>query len=68
MCLNNFDDNTNVTLELLQQKGYINNDANLTKVLGNGELKKKLTVSAHSFSKSAQAAIEKKGGAVEVIE
>ena len=37
------------------------------KVLSQGELEKKLTVKAHKFSKSAQEAIEKAGGTVEVI-
>ena len=38
------------------------------KVLGNGELNKKLTVKVHKISKSAQAAIEAKGGTVEIVE
>jgi large subunit ribosomal protein L15 len=38
------------------------------KVLGRGELSKKLTVSAHGFSKSARAAIESAGGTCSVIE
>jgi large subunit ribosomal protein L15 len=37
------------------------------KILGNGELKSKLTVKAHGFSKSAVAAIEAQGGTVEQI-
>ena len=38
------------------------------KILGNGELTKKLTVKAHKVSKSAKAAIEAKGGSVEIVE
>lgn len=42
--------------------------ADFIKVLGQGELTKKLTVKAHRFSKSAQSKIEAAGGAVEIIE
>ncbi|MCB0279908.1 MAG: 50S ribosomal protein L15 [Calditrichaeota bacterium] len=65
--LNSFDDNTNVTLELLEQKGFINKENKLTKILAKGELKKKLSVSAHAFSNAAKIAIEKNGGSIEVI-
>ena len=58
---------TEVTPEVLLDNGLIGK-GDLVKVLGRGELKVKLTVSAHKFSKSAQAAIEKAGGSVTVIE
>ncbi|HHV46307.1 MAG TPA: 50S ribosomal protein L15 [Tissierellia bacterium] len=67
--LNRFDDNTVVTPELLIETGVINsrNDIDGIKVLGNGELNKKLTVKAHKFSKQAAEKIEAAGGKVEVI-
>ena len=46
----------------------VNNKENkLTKILAKGELKKKLSVSAHAFSNAAKIAIEKNGGSIEVI-
>lgn len=67
--LNRFDDNTVVTPELLRETGVINSrkDIDGIKVLGNGELNKKLTVKAHKFSKQAAEKIEAAGGKVEVI-
>jgi large subunit ribosomal protein L15 len=67
--LNRFDDNTVVTPELLIETGVVNsrNDIDGIKVLGNGELNKKLTVKAHKFSKQAAEKIEAAGGKVEVI-
>ena len=65
--LNIFDDNTEVTLELLAEKGLVNKVYDGVKVLGNGELSKKLTVKANRFSKSATEKIEANGGKVEVI-
>ena len=55
-----------VTLEDLQKNGLVGK-RDLVKILGQGELKAKLTVSAHAFSASAQAAIEAAGGKVEVL-
>ena len=49
------------------EKGVIKKVGDGIKVLGNGELKKKLTVKSNSFSKSAIAKIEKVGGKAEVI-
>lgn len=54
-----------VTPEVLQQTGLVGKG--LVKILGNGEIKKALTVKAHKFSASAQKAIEAAGGKVEVI-
>lgn len=65
--LNNFEEGTVVTPELLLATGIIKKTLDGVKVLGDGELEKKLTVKANKFSKSAQAAIEKVGGTVEVI-
>ncbi|ENL6220173.1 50S ribosomal protein L15 [Staphylococcus pseudintermedius] len=65
--LNQFEDGTEVTSELLIETGVVKNEKAGIKVLGNGSLEKKLTVKAHKFSASAKAAIEAKGGAQEVI-
>jgi len=65
--LNRFDDNTVVTPELLLSEGVIKNVYDGIKILGNGEINKKLTVKAHKFSKSAAEKIEAAGGKVEVI-
>lgn len=66
--LNNFEDGDVVTVETLFDKFLIKNVKDGIKVLGNGELTKKLTVKAHKVSKSAKAAIEAKGGSVELVE
>lgn len=65
--LNRFEDGTEVTPELLKQAGLVRKELDGVKILGVGELKKKLTVKANKFSKSAVEAIEKAGGKVEVI-
>jgi large subunit ribosomal protein L15 len=57
-----FDDGSEVTLEALVEKGLIKNTRTDVKILGQGDLKKKLTVTAHSFSASAREKIEKAGG------
>jgi len=64
----NFDAGAEVTVELLKQRNLCNYRFDELKVLGKGELKKKLTVSAHRFSKSAREAIEKAGGTCVVLE
>jgi large subunit ribosomal protein L15 len=56
-----------ITPELLMQKGLIKDMKIGVKVLGMGELKVKLTVRAHKFSKSAVEKIQAAGGKVEVI-
>lgn len=67
--LNVFDEGTVVTPELLAEKGIVTVKHNGgVKVLGNGQLTKKLTVKADKFSASAKAAIEVAGGVAEVIE
>ncbi len=65
--LNRFEDGTVVTPELLKEKGIIKKQLNGVKVLGNGELEKKITVKAHRFSSKAVTKIESKGGKAEVI-
>ena len=66
--LEKFDAGTKVTPELLKEKGLLRNPANPVKVLGNGELKKKLVVAVQKVSASAKVAIEKAGVSVEVKE
>lgn len=65
--LNRFEDGTVVTPELLIETGLIKKQLDGIKILGNGELTKKLTVKATSFSKSAKTKIESVGGTIEVI-
>ena len=65
--LNRFEEGTTVNVALLLEKGIIKKELSGLKVLGNGELTKKLTVEAVKFSKSAKEAIEKAGGKAEVI-
>ena len=62
-----FEDGDEVTLEALVEKGVIKNTRTDVKVLGNGELGKKLTVTAHAFSASAREKIEKAGGAATAL-
>ena len=65
--LNRFEDGTVVTPELLIETGLLKKQLDGVKVLGNGELTKKLTVKATSFSKTAKTKIESVGGTIEVI-
>lgn len=65
--LNQFDDGTEITPELLKSVGILKKQLDGVKILGNGELEKKLTVKAHKFSKSAVEKIEAAGGKAEVI-
>lgn len=66
--LNIFEEGTVVTPDLLADLRIVTNKNNGVKVLGNGQLTKKLTVKADKFSASAKAAIEAAGGVAEVIE
>ena len=66
--LNIFEEGTVVTPELLAETRIVTNKNNGVKVLGNGQLTKKLTVKADKFSASAKAAIEAAGGVAEVID
>ncbi|CAM2885150.1 50S ribosomal protein L15 [Erysipelothrix tonsillarum] len=65
--LNVFEDGAEVTIEALLEKGIIKKTLDGVKILGQGELEKKLVVKANAFSKSAVESIEKLGGKVEVI-
>ena len=65
--LNRFENDTVVDFDLLLQSGLVKQVKDGVKVLGNGELEKKLTVKAEKFSKTAAEKIEKAGGKVEVI-
>jgi large subunit ribosomal protein L15 len=62
--LERFDAGTEITPESLAQAGLIRNTKHDLKILGHGELSKKLSVSAHNFSKSAREKIEYAGGSV----
>ena len=64
----NFEDGEEVSLETLFNKCLIKKGRDGVKILGNGELNKKLTVKVHKISKSAKAAVEAKGGTVELVE
>ena len=56
-----------LTLEAFQAKGYLKRRGELLKILGNGELTTAITVHAHKFSKAAQEKIEKAGGKAVLI-
>jgi large subunit ribosomal protein L15 len=62
--LERFDAGTEITPESLAEAGLIRNTRFDLKILGEGELTKKLTVSAHNFSKTAREKIEKAGGTI----
>ena len=65
--LDKFEDGAVVTPELLKEMGIVKKQLSGIKVLGNGELTKKLTVKAHKFSASAVEKIEKMGGKAEEV-
>ncbi|WP_077368826.1 50S ribosomal protein L15 [Anaerosalibacter sp. Marseille-P3206] len=65
--LNRFEDNAVITPEMLLSEGLIKRINDGVKILGDGEINKKLTVKAHKFSKTAAEKIEAAGGKVEVI-
>jgi large subunit ribosomal protein L15 len=62
-----FNDGDKVDHQALKEKGLANGPADGVRILGTGDLTKKLTVSAHHFSKSAAEKITAKGGTAEVI-
>ena len=62
-----FDNDTEVTIDTLIEAGVIKSAKDGVKILGNGELTKKLTVKVNAFSESAKAKIEALGGKAEVI-
>ena len=65
--LNKFNDGDVVTLQLLKEKGIIKKELSGLKVLGDGELTKKVIVKANRFSSKAVTKIESVGGTAEVI-
>lgn len=65
--LNVFEDGAEVTVETLMEKGIVKNPKDGVKILGNGELTKKLDVKVNAFSKSAAEKIQAVGGKAEVI-
>ena len=65
--LNRFEDGTEVTPALLVETGIIKAEKSGIKVLGNGQVERKLTVKASKFSQAAKEAIEAAGGSIEVI-
>jgi large subunit ribosomal protein L15 len=65
--LEKFENGDTVTVESLLEKGIVSNPRDGVKILGNGELTKKLTVQVNAFSASAKEKIEALGGNAEVI-
>ena len=65
--LNRFENGTVVSPALLKEVGLVKKQLDGIKVLGNGELEKKLTIQAHKFSKTAVEKIEKSGSKIEVM-
>jgi len=65
--LNQFDDGARVDEAALRSVGLANGRSDGVKILGGGELTKKLVVTAHAFSASAKSKIEAKGGSCEVV-
>ncbi len=62
-----FEDGAEVTVETMMECGLVSNPKDGVKILGKGELTKKLHVKVHAFSESAKAKIEAAGGTAEVI-
>lgn len=65
--LNRFEDGARVDEAVLRDAGLANGRASGVKILGTGELTRKLTVCAHAFSASAKTKIEARGGTCEVV-
>ncbi len=65
--LERFENGTEVTLELLIESGVVKHARDGVKILGNGELTKKLVVKANAFSEGAKSKIEAAGGTCEVV-
>ena len=63
-----FEDGATVTIDAMKELGIIKNPKDGVKILGSGELTKKLTVQANAFSASAKEKIESLGGKAEVIQ
>jgi large subunit ribosomal protein L15 len=65
--LDRFDEGAEVTPESLVEKGLLKNTKTDVKLLGNGELKKKLTIRVHAISATARQKVEKAGGTVSLL-
>ena len=65
--LNDFKDGSVIELSNLKESGLVKKEKDGIKILGNGELTKKLTVKANKFSSTARVKIENAGGKIEVI-
>ncbi len=65
--LNIFENDQEVSIDLLRENGLINSEKDGVKILGNGDLEKKLIVKVNAFSQSAIEKIEGAGGKAEVI-
>src|SRR5213594_1401964 len=65
--LDRFDDGSEVTPETLVEKGLLKNTKIDVKLLGNGDLKKKLTVRVHAISATAREKVENAGGTVSLL-
>ncbi len=65
--LERFEDGSEVTVATLIEKGIVSNPRDGVKILGNGEITKKLTVKVNAFSAGAKEKIEAAGGTIEVI-
>jgi len=65
--LDRFDDDARVDAKAMQESGLVDDAAKPIKILGDGELKKKLTVAASKFSATAAEKISQAGGTVEVV-
>ena len=65
--LNRFEDGARVGVEELRKAGLANGSGHGIKILGRGQLERRLTVCAHAFSASAKAKIEEKGGTCETV-
>ncbi len=62
-----FDTGSEVTIESLRDRGLVKGKFDIVKILGSGDLDKKLTVFAHGFSQGARDKIEQAGGRAEIV-
>ncbi|MCR5250676.1 MAG: 50S ribosomal protein L15 [Lachnospiraceae bacterium] len=62
-----FESGDTVTVDSLMEKGIVKNPRDGVKILGNGEISKKLTVKVDAFSEAAKAKIEAAGGSIEAV-
>lgn len=65
--LGRFDDGTQITVAMLRELGLSRGSSAPVKILGNGDLERKLKVQAHAFSAVARSKIEAAGGACDVV-